>query len=142
MQWFFGGRPSFVFLPFFPFVFVCSHLAVTKILSDQKRAQSAREQAEKDLSEVLGRLQRLRRQEELLRKKGFELFERGMQEEDAAIAREASDAAVVVRQQCVGDLQSSGAFGVVDWDALDFDAPVSADPGSFGGTGQAAPGSS
>ena len=119
-------------------------LLVTRALSEQKKAQSAREQAEKDLSEVLGRLQRLRRQEDLWRKKGLELFERGMQEEDAVIDRESSEAAASERQQCVGDLQSLGAFGVVDWDALDFDlsVPVVADPGSSDETGRAAPGSS
>ena len=131
--------PSFPSVRSSPDVFL-----VTKALSEQKKAQAAREQAEKDLSEVLGRLQRSRRQEEIWRKKGLELFERGMQEEDAAIAHEASDTAVIERQQYVGDLQSLGAFGVVDWDALDFDlsVPVVAGPGSSDETGRAAPGSS
>lgn len=117
-------------------------LLVTKALDEQKKAQKAREKAEEDLSEVLGRLQRLRRQEEMWRKRGFELFERGMQEEDAVIENAASESSVVARQQCVGDLQSLGGFGVIDWDALgvDFLAPV--DPGSVGGTEQVPAGSS
>lgn len=135
-----------------------SVLVVTRTLNEQKRVQEKRERAELDaaalsaqlaetsarFSEALGRLDRLRKQESSLRDRGFAMFERGMQEEDAAIARESSDTAAVERQQCVGDLQSLGAFGVVDWDALGFDlsVPVVADPGSSDETGQAAPGSS
>lgn len=132
--------------------------AVTRTLNEQKKVQEKRERAELDaaalsaqlaeasarLSEVLGRLDRLRKQESSLRDRGFAMFERGMQEEDAVIDRESSEAAALERQQCVGDLQSFGAFGVVDWDALDFDLPVPvvADPGSSDETGRAAPGSS
>lgn len=49
---------------------------------------------------MLGRLQRLRRQEEMWRKRGFELFDQGMREEDAAIARLSSESTNVERQEC------------------------------------------
>ena len=82
--------PFFFFLPFLT-------LAVTRTLNEQKKVQADREKAEADLSECLARLDRLRKQEALVRARGFELFERGMQEEDELISAEADSSAVLER---------------------------------------------
>lgn len=109
-------------------------------MAEQRKVRQAREQAEHELHELLGRLTRLRRQESSLQARGAELFERGMQEE----REEEAESAVTERQQVIGELQSFGAFGVLDWDALgvDFSASVPVGPGSSGGTDQVVGGSS
>lgn len=118
---------------FFVLGFLCCLLLlflVTKALMEQRKARAAREKAEEELAELLGRVQRLRRQEEAWRKKGLELFERGMVEEDAVVAD--AEQRILDRQQAIGDAQVAGAFGLVDWDAIF--AGVQVDPGSGGGT--------
>lgn len=137
------------------FPLVPNPLPVNRTLAAQKRVQKEREEAESSaaslsaelaaassrLNEVLGRLERLRKQEALLASRGFSLFEQGMQEEDELIGETDADSSVLSRQQAVGEAQSLGAFGVIDWDAvLGLDPLV--DPDSSGGTGQAVVGSS
>src|SRR5690606_30103024 len=101
------------------------------------KVRQAREEAESELHELLGRLARLRRQESVLQSKGAELFERGMQEDR-------DEERAIERQQVVGEAQSLGASGLIDWDAvgLELGLPSLADPGSSDGTGQQVAGSS
>lgn len=47
-------------------------------MAEQRKVRLAREQAENDLHELLGRVSRLRRQESSLQSRGAELFERGL----------------------------------------------------------------
>jgi hypothetical protein len=72
--------------------------------------------AERQLSEALSRLSRLRRQREVLGTTGSELLNRGLDglEEDESN----SPVPMSEEQSLVGQVKSLGAFGVVDWEAV------------------------
>jgi hypothetical protein len=86
-------------------------------LSEQERVSRDIEETEKVLADALSRLTRLRTQQRSLRDRGAEVFRRGMarleEEEEPDSPRPMSE-----EQSLVGQVQSLGAFGVVDWEAV------------------------
>lgn len=90
--------------------------------SEVKKLDSEIESAEEKLQEALARLQRLRRQREVARKKKDELFIRGMRELDEEDGIRSQEEAILAEQQAIGDAQSLGAPGLVDWTVFDFSA--------------------
>lgn len=93
------------------------------------------EKAEEELQETLARLARLRKQRRLLRERSSQLVSRGMRELDEEDGVRPQEESLVAEQHAVGDLQASGAFGVIDWSALCLDelGPVAAGGSSSGG---------
>ncbi|KAL2137481.1 hypothetical protein VTI28DRAFT_9508 [Corynascus sepedonium] len=73
--------------------------------------------AERQLSEALARLSRLRRQRDTLSGSGTALLDRGLAgleaEEEPDSPRPMSE-----EQSLIGQAQSLGAFGIVDWEAI------------------------
>ena len=72
---------------------------------------------EEALAEVLGRLSRLRRQQQSLRERGAEAFRRGMERLEE-VEEPDSPRPMSEKQVLVGQAQSLGVFGVVDWEAI------------------------
>lgn len=84
-------------------------------MAETKKVDEALEKSEDQLLEIMARIARLRRQRKLLKERGNELYRRGV----AGLSMEEErDTLIVETQQAVGDAQSLGAFGVLDWDAL------------------------
>ena len=82
------------------------------------------EATERALAENLSRLSRLRSQQKLLRDRGAEMFNRGMERLDAE-EDPPSPAPMSSFQEAVGQVQQAGGFGVLDWEAMGI---PSADP--------------
>ncbi len=87
----------------------------------QGKLKEERESAEKAFEVAFAKLQRLRKQERLLETRSSELFQRGMRELDEEDGVRTQEEALLEEQQAVGDVQSLGAFGVIDWTASGFD---------------------
>lgn len=86
------------------------------------------EKAEDELQKVLARLSRLRKHRRLLASRGDELFVRGMRELDEEDGVRTQEEAILEEQQAVGDAQSMGAFGVIDWTAVGLDDSLVSGP--------------
>ena len=120
-------------------------------LSEQEKVAKDIASTEELLSETLSRLTRLRRQHQALRDRTAEVFRRGMEGLEAAEEPD-SPKPMSEEQFLVGQAQSLGAFGVIDWEAMGLsdslagssswlpepEAPV--DPGSSDGTLLVSPG--
>jgi hypothetical protein len=118
---------------------------VNQTMSADKRLQEDEEKAQEELDVILSRLLRIRRQRKSLRERGAESFARGVQSLDEMDAEEAD--LTVQEQSAVGDAQSMGAVGVVDWSVWEpnfgsfLDSALRVGPGSAGETPQASAGS-
>ncbi|KAK8024209.1 hypothetical protein PG993_003996 [Apiospora rasikravindrae] len=80
-----------------------------------RRASEALEKAHREAQEAFARLERIRKQRESLVTRGVEMARRGLRSLDEL------EAAERVESEAAVDAQSLGAFGVVDWNATDFD---------------------
>lgn len=87
----------------------------------QEKVEVAIEKAEGELQEVLARLSRLRKQRQLLKSRGSDLFARGMRELDEEDGIRSQEEAILAEQQSVGEAQLAGAIDVVDWSSLGLD---------------------
>jgi hypothetical protein len=92
---------------------------VSRSLSQGQRIDADLSKAEADLQEALSRVSRLRQQREFLRKQSAELFARGMRDLDEEDGIATQEESILAEQQAVGEAQSLGAFGMVDWSAID-----------------------
>ena len=83
-----------------------------RLQRDEEAAADAVEEAQRKASEAVARLSRIRKQRALLRTRGAEMVNRGLNSLDEleAADREESEAAVAA--------QEVGALGVVDWNAV------------------------
>ena len=137
--WFFFGSlfPDFVL--------------ANRLVAEKRRIEKEEELAEEELLELqrqmsvlhqsvnerFARLARLRQQKRLVKTKGVDMIRRGLKSLDELEEVERCESEAVI------DVQSSGGFGVVDWNAVgvldDFLMP---DLGVVDGTGVAAAGSS
>jgi hypothetical protein len=110
---------------------------VTRVVNEQKRVESDLEKSERELREVLSRMERLRRQRDLLRARSSELVARGMREFDEEDGVRSQEEAILEEQQAAGRAQELGAFGVIDWssmiDTFPFDDTVATGAGSSSG---------
>ncbi len=113
-------------------------------LSEQQKTAKEIAAAEELLSETLSRLARLRRQQQLLRDRGVEVFRRGMERLEAEEEPD-SPTPMSEEQSLAGRAQSLGAFGIVDRESLGLGDPLPdfaltawplspAGPGPAGGT--------
>jgi hypothetical protein len=106
---------------------VVTDVVVLSNLSEQEKIAKEIAQTEEVLSETLSRLTRLRGQQQKLRDRGAEVFRRGMQgleeaeEPDPPVP--SSEEPASEEQSLVGQAQSLGAFGVLDWEALGLTTP-------------------
>jgi hypothetical protein len=75
--------------------------------------------AERQLSEALSRLSRLRHQRETINKDGSLLLDRGLQGL-AEYKEPDTPPPMSPEQRLVGEAQSLGAVGIVDWEAMGF----------------------
>ena len=96
-------------------------LPVSRNWAEQDRIENEISATEAVLQEALSRLARLRAQKRVLRERSETSFRRGM----AALDEEDGVAPVPMseEQQLVGQVESAGAFGVVDWDSLGLGDP-------------------
>lgn len=73
-------------------------------------------------------MSRLRQQRDQLRSRGADLFDRGMRDLDEVDGVRSQEQALLDEQQAIGDAQSLGATGVLDWSTIltgsDFDFSV------------------
>ena len=103
-------------------------------LSEQEKISKDIASAEETLAQALSRLTRLRSQQRSLRDRGAEVFRRGM---DRLEAEEEPDSPqpMSAEQQLVGQAQSDGAVGVLDWESVGIVPYSSAvlDPNVVGG---------
>jgi hypothetical protein len=107
-------------------------VSVNRIIDEKRRIEREEEEVESELlhlqqqvAERFARLARLRRQRKTIVSKGHEMVRRGLRSLDSLeeAEREESEAVVAV--------QSSGGFGVVDWNAVfgdDFIGPDLPEP--------------
>ncbi|KFA69399.1 hypothetical protein S40285_10793 [Stachybotrys chlorohalonatus IBT 40285] len=108
--------------------------SLSRLTKEDAKLEAAEESAVQALAEATARLTRVRKTREALRKRRDEAIRRGLRgldEEDEV----SEEPLIIETQQAVGDLQSMGAFGVVDWDAVGFDfaGPSSETAGSSSG---------
>lgn len=80
------------------------------------KLEKEEEQAEKALEAAMAKLARIRSQKRLLKKKGDELFARGMQSQEES--GELQDESVVI-----SNAQSLGAVDMIDWNSILGDVP-------------------
>ncbi|KAK4170587.1 hypothetical protein QBC36DRAFT_305832 [Triangularia setosa] len=100
--------------------------SLIKNLSEQKKIDEEIAAKENLLAETLNSLTRLRKQRESMRDWGAELFRRGMEsldEVDALAPPSPGPADPSGEQSLVGQAQSLGALGVIDWEAVGISNP-------------------
>jgi hypothetical protein len=102
--------------------------ALTRTAAAQKKVESDIEKAELELETTLARLARLRRQRKILSDKTSELFSRGMRELDEEDGIRSQEQAILDEQHAVGEAQSFGAMGLLDWSSI---LPEVLDPEGF-----------
>ncbi|KNA98077.1 hypothetical protein FOXG_18334 [Fusarium oxysporum f. sp. lycopersici 4287] len=99
---------------------VCDGSGVASYLEKNMKArvklEKEEEQAEKALEAAMAKLARIRSQKRLLKKKGDELFARGMQSQEES--GELQDESVVI-----SNAQSLGAVDMIDWNSILGDVP-------------------
>ena len=86
------------------------------------------ERAEEALLEAMARLARLRKQRRLLKERGDSLVSRGVRDLDEADGVRSQEDAILAEQQAVGSAQALGAFGVIDWSAMDLESLLDGAP--------------
>jgi hypothetical protein len=88
---------------------------VVATLNEQRKTAQEIAETEEHLAQVLSRLNRLRKQHEKLRERSSGLFERGLEGLEEELEPD-DPRPMSEEQQLVGQAQSLGAFGVVDWE--------------------------
>jgi hypothetical protein len=83
--------------------------------------ESELESSEASLQEALAKVLRLRRQRDTAKARLEELVDRGIRELDEVDGVRSQEQAILNEQQAVGDAQSLGAFGLIDWSAIPLD---------------------
>lgn len=107
-------------------------------MKDQDRVDSDIEKTEQELQAVLAKLARLRKQRTFLKDRSNVLFKRGMIELDEEDGIRSQEEALLSEQQSLGEAQSLGAMGLVDWSSIlsgpiTFDETVEPTGGSSSG---------
>ncbi|KEY71645.1 hypothetical protein S7711_11608 [Stachybotrys chartarum IBT 7711] len=100
--------------------------SLSRLMKEDAKLEAAEESIVQALAEATAHLTRVRKTHEALRNHRDEAIRRGLHglnKEDGVL----EEPLIVETQQAIGDLQSLGAFGVIDWDAISFDfiAPAS-----------------
>ncbi|KAM0310645.1 hypothetical protein ACHAPQ_012476, partial [Fusarium lateritium] len=82
------------------------------------KLEKEEEEAEAALKIAMARLARVRKQKRALKKKGDDLFARGMQSQEESGELMAEESSAVI------DLQSLGCFDAIDWNSVYTDVPI------------------
>ena len=85
----------------------------------RKKLEQDEEDAERALEEAMARLARVRKMKRKLKEEGDRLFVRGMQ----SLEEQGTSVFDQVESSTVSEVQSQGAFDIVDWNSVFTDVP-------------------